>query len=466
MNRKNSINIEAYLLKNIYFVNAVLKKVWILTPEALWIFVGQAGMAIAGLLGIKLLTYVLNSAEYGRLALANTIAALIGTNLFGPLAQGLMRFWAISKDRGNLDVFYAVSNRLAKYLGFAALLTTIIFSFILNIIKSFEWAILITLSLIIGIITGLFSLRIGIFTAARRRKRTAILNISNTFLGPLIATFLAVLIIAKANIALVGYLLAAIFVLLIAERFYYSQIASEASPNYSISNTPAPLSQGLGKEILSYSWPFIVWGVFNWAHVSCDRWSLQTFHGSEVVGAFAVVSLLGTYPLIFGSGFLSTLFAPIAFQRAGSLSDKESIASANKILLLMTTIYILGAIILIGIFTVFHRQLILLISNQRFVKFSYLLPGLTTAWALFFLGQILTSFGLLVNKPQSYIFPKLGASIVAVVTTFYLSWKMGPVGVVWGLALAGFLYSLWCAAIALRLVKSPSILVAGKNEDS
>ena len=39
-----------------------------MTPKALWVFVGQAGIAIAGLVGIKLLTHVLAPSEFGRLA--------------------------------------------------------------------------------------------------------------------------------------------------------------------------------------------------------------------------------------------------------------------------------------------------------------------------------------------------------------------------------------------------------------
>ena len=66
-------------------MNIPWNKLFKLTPEAIWVFVGQAGTAAAGLFGIKLLTHVLSPDEFGRLALANTIVALIGTNIFGPL---------------------------------------------------------------------------------------------------------------------------------------------------------------------------------------------------------------------------------------------------------------------------------------------------------------------------------------------------------------------------------------------
>lgn len=455
MNLRNSIGIDASLAKTVHFFGRSARGILSLTPEAIWVFVGHAGTAIGALAGIKLLTHVLDPSEFGRLALANTLVSLLGINLFGPLGQGLMRFWSISKDRGNLDAFYTVSKGLFKYSGLIALLTTTIFSLILSKITSLDWALLVTLSLAVGTITGLTSLKISIFTAARQRQRTAILNISNTFLKPLTATFLVVLIISNANIALVGYLWAALFVLLITNRLY-SQAASVTFPHHLRSGTRAHLFRGLNKEILSYCWPFFVWGAFGWIHMSCDRWSLQTFHGPGVVGPFAVVSLLAIYPLNFGSAFLNTLFSPIAFQRAGDLLDNNAIDSANRILLIMTGIYVVGALVLIGFFAFFHRPVILFISSQRFVRFSHLLPGLSTAWAFFFLGQVLVQFGLLSNKPQLYIMPKIVASLVAGTTTLYFSLKIGPSGVPWGLGCAGFIYALWCAIIATGLVKNPA----------
>ena len=57
-----------------------------LQKEVTWISIGQAGTAVAGIFGIKLLTNVLGPAEFGKLSLATTIVALISTNfLFGPL---------------------------------------------------------------------------------------------------------------------------------------------------------------------------------------------------------------------------------------------------------------------------------------------------------------------------------------------------------------------------------------------
>jgi O-antigen/teichoic acid export membrane protein len=97
---------------------------------------------------------------------------------------------------------------------------------------------------------------------------------------------------------------------------------------------------------------------------------------------------------------------------------------------------------------------VLLISNVNYTEFSPLLPGLTAAWAFFYLGQILSGFGLLAKRPKRYMLPIVVSAIIASITTFYLSKRYGPVGVVWGLGISGFVYAVWFMAIGFRLSNS------------
>ena len=120
----------------------------------------------------------------------------------------------------------------------------------------------------------------------------------------------------------------------------------------------------------------------------------------------------------------------------------------------MTGAYIIGASVLILAFLFFHNEVVLLMSNVNYTEFSSLLPGLTAAWAFFYLGQMFSGFGLLANKPKKYILPIVVSAIVAAITTFYLSKRCGPVGVVWGLGISGFVYAMWFMAIGFRLSNS------------
>lgn len=433
-------------------MTALLKKLnsTRIQKETAWIIIGQAGTAVAGMFGIKLLTNVLGPAEFGKLSLATTIVALISTNfLFGPLSAGIMRFWAISKSQGNLNGFYAVSNQLKRHAVVMSVLTGAILVLAIAFTKGMGWAALIAVSSAVGIFSGCLGLHISVFTAARKRPLVAFLNIGNAFLRPVLAACLVLLIYGSAFWAMTGYLVAALLLVLLAERFYTSTV-SDTSESVLISNNS--VTTDIKKDIISFSWPFAVWGSFGWVHLSCGKWALQAFHGPEIVGAFAVVSQLAVYPLIFGSGFLSTLIIPVAYERAGDLTQHQKVMSAYKLFALITVVYILGLLMLMWLFFIFHHKLILLISNIKFAEFSFLLPWLAGAWGLFYLGQILSNFGMVANKSHSYIAPKIVAAVTAGISTFYFSAKYGVAGVVWGLALAECLYVFWCFVLAIKIV--------------
>ena len=448
------------LLPNPFILNG--KKFWdkLLSnkSEALWVFFGQTGTALGVLLGVKILTHILNPLEFGRLSLANTIVILIGINLFGPISQGLMRFWSISLERGEKDTFVSAARQLSRLLIFILLIISLIFPILLFFTPWIDWMALLTISLITGAITGWYGIKISILTAARKRKFISIINTANAFGKPIIASIFILLIAAKARWAMLGYLLTFIAAIYVLEKYYGKVLKTKDKP------LGKPISDKkkcyrLMREILSFSGPFVIWGLFSWIHQSCDRWSLQAYHGAEVVGAFSVITYLALYPLIFGSGFLSTLFMPIAYDRAGGLFSYQSVRSANKILLVMTGIYGVGALLLVSFYSIFYQQLVLLISNPGYIRYAHLLPWLTVSWAFFYLGQMVLGFGFLLNKPRVYILPILVSAAVAASSTFYLSSISGPPGVVLGLGISGFVYALWCMVIAKRLLRSCALKV-------
>ena len=441
---------------NLTLVNRVARdRIFRLGSEALWVFIGQTGIALGALFGVKILTHVLSPFEFGRLALANTVVLLIGINLFGPLGQGLMRFWSISRDRGEVKDFVFIAKRYTRFAIHIVLCIGLILAIFSLFAQEMDWTVLLMISLIVGTLTGWFGVKISVLMAARKRKIVALVNTGNAFFKPMVAASVVIFLMPKAAFAMLGHVMTACVIAYIVEHFYRKTVTDDLRSS-SPSIGEAKKNSELGREILGFSWPFFVWGIFGWIHQSCDRWSLQAYHGADVVGAFSVITLLAVYPLIFGSSFLSTLFVPIAYERAGGLYSYGSMKSANQILLVMTILYVIGAIILIVLFGIFHHLFVLFISNTNYVRFSHLLPGLATSWAFYYLGQMLSGFGFLANEPRIYVLPILTSGMVAATTTFYLSAKMGPVGVVWGLGISGFTYALWCMVIAFRLLNSVS----------
>lgn len=433
------------------FFQSLLDRVSMVKKEAVWVFIGQIGMAIGTIMSIKLMTHVLHPSEFGRLMLANTIVVLIQTNLYGPFTHSLMRFWSISVERQDIRSF----DTSASF--FMTAISGIVLVGIFGILMSMafvdhQWSLLVIISLLVGAIIGLSNIRIYTFMAARHQKLAALFNSMLAIGKPLAGVLGVKLFYANAEMALSGFLfiVAAIWAAL---ELYYSKMVREIIQQTSETNHSFQVGN-IRKDILTYAYPFFIWGIFSWIYQFCDRWALQTYFGPEIVGAFAVISQLAMYPLIFFSGFLINLFLPVAFQKAGDLNSQNAVQSGNKILFWMVVLYVFLAIGLISIYTLCHRLIVTAISSIQYLQFSYLLPWLTVAWSLFYLGQILAGFGYLANKPKTYIPPIVISGLAALTLSFYLPLICGPTGIVWALTISGLIYGGWFSTIALRLVKT------------
>ena len=266
------------------------------------------------------------------------------------------------------------------------------------------------------------------------------------------AAVLLGLIAFRADVAVLGFLIVSCVSAIYAE-FHFRKTSRNKLSNLKIE--PSNIQDdNLRYSILSFSKPFFIWGFFAWAHQSSDKWALLTFNGADTVGAYAVISQFAIYPLVFVSAFLSNFLIPIAYERAGGLQSEVSINSGKRILTGMVIVYLTGVVLLVSIFYFFHHQLILFISNEKYVQLSHLLPLLTCAWSLYYLGIVMSSFGFLLNKPNVYLAPILVSGILTTVTTFIFAYKFSMLGVIWALCITGFFYAVWCFLIAKRLITS------------
>jgi O-antigen/teichoic acid export membrane protein len=418
--------------------------------EIFWILLGQAGVLLGGMTGIKLLTQWVSPVEFGRFALANTLVLLIGTNVFGPVGQWGMRFWSVTGERRERAVFSRFTGKIIYKLSLWILWIGAGSAAVIIFLKDWSWGMLIFMSIIAGILSGWAGVRLSIFMAARERKRVGLINTCAAFAKPLAGVLLIYLFVADAILILAGYVISLCVVVIVCENQFKKLVNTDSQ------NRPENKTTGnhrLKKELSAFIWPFYAWGIFGWMHQSCDRWAIQSFHGTDVVGAFFVISQLAVYPLVAGSSFLSALFIPIAYQKAGGLVSGSDFRSASKIISVMTGFYFIGAVSLILVYVFFHEQVVLLISSDRFTVYSTYLPWLTGAWALYYLGQMFAGFGLLANKPGLYLAPIIISGVLVTMLSFLLSSRYGVPGVVWAIGIAGAVYVLWAFMVSFSLIR-------------
>jgi O-antigen/teichoic acid export membrane protein len=120
----------------------------------------------------------------------------------------------------------------------------------------------------------------------------------------------------------------------------------------------------------------------------------------------------------------------------------------------MLILFVLGGIVVVIVSIVFCRQIVRIISNENYAELSYLLPWLVGAQVIYFTGEMVTSYGVLVNRLQIYLFPKIASTLIVAVLSLWLPNTDGPIGVVYALGIAGLVYTIWTCAISIKIFSS------------
>jgi O-antigen/teichoic acid export membrane protein len=192
-----------------------------------------------------------------------------------------------------------------------------------------------------------------------------------------------------------------------------------------------------------YAWPFAAWGVFTWAQLASDRWALQAFTSTAMVGRYAVLYQVGYYPLTLLSGLLMQLAVPILFSRAGDASQPERLAHTRQLnqFLVVATI---GITLVVSIAAVFlHDWIFSILVAPSFRDVSYLLPLMVLTGGLFALGQTGSLLFLTGTTTHRLVSPKVATAVLAVALMIAGAKTWGLVGVVGAGIAHTLVYAIW-----------------------
>ena len=413
-----------------------------LSMESLWVALGYAAAVAGALVGVRLLTELLDATSYGVLALGLTVSALVNRTLLGPLSNGAARFYAPAKEKGDLGGYVKAVHRL--FLSATGIILLLIVLTILGLLLAGrrEWIAISSVALVFAILSGYNLLLNGIQNAARQRIIVALHQGLASWLRFLVAAGLMVLLGATSTVAMVGYAIA-ICLVLGSQRVFFRRIV------------PGNLVTGTGYEnwrqqIWKYSWPFTTWGVFGWAQQVSDRWALQVFATPQDVGLYAVLLQLGNYPISMATGMVVQLLAPIFYERAGDASDSQRTSDVNRLSWRLTGLVlgVTGVFVLLA--HLFHARIFRLVVATEYSPVSNLLPWILLAGGVFAAGQTIGLNLMSRMKTRAMLAPKMGTSVLGVALNFSGSYLFG----IRGVAFAGVFYAIvffaWMVRLSMR----------------
>jgi O-antigen/teichoic acid export membrane protein len=413
--------------------------------EFFWIGIGQLAAVLGSFVGVRVLTKYLVPEEYGRLALGLTIATLINQTLLGPLSNGVTRFFSPSLEKGELFHFFKDSRSILFKSSAIIILLFIPLIFYLFIYQN-DFLIIITSSILFAMFTGFNAIISGIQNAARQRSIVALHQGIDPWLKFLVPVFLMIFFTNSSNTSMIGYAIASIIVF-ISQLFFFNKLYIKYDNLNTTINYEIEIKPNYKKQIIDFSWPISVFGIFTFLQLISDRWALKYFSSIEVVGLYAVLYQIGYYPLILITNVVGQYLSPILYQKAGDNSDPERIKYVNNIIwrISLFSLGLTNIAVLISYY--YHSKIFLFFVDSSYSSISYLLPWVILGSGLFATSQILTINFMVEMKTKLIMKLKIITALLSVFMNIIGAYFYSINGIVIASILFPVLYILWVVLI-------------------
>lgn len=179
------------------------------------------------------------------------------------------------------------------------------------------------------------------------------------------------------------------------------------------------------KQILHFSYPFIIWGIFLWFQNMIGRWYLEALASKSVVANYSLMASLALVPASAFIAIVSNFFVPIAY--AKEIEEHGFIGKMNKKLLVFSVIFWMLVLL---IFSIFKNQFILLLLDAKYLDVAWSLPYFVFGAGMYAIGQITIFEIYFYKKAKLLIASNVLPGIFALIASYFLIKKWGFNGAV------------------------------------
>lgn len=406
--------------------------------EMTWVLTGQLLALAGGFVSIKVLTNLMGPEGYGQLALGLTIAGVLNMYVYGPVANVVARFFAAYREKRELEVYFSVLKKFHKTLGVAITILAVVAGAIADIRLGREWAFIIMLSLLFGVVGGVNASSLFLLNAIRERKVVALHQGADAWLRiGLSVTFLC-LFRNTAYFALLGYLMGT-FLVTVSQNVFASK-NEELRRNWRKVSVNGKLEKDTSREFFGYAAPFLLFAGFAAISMYADRWILQGLFGERDVGIYSAIYSIANAPVTLLFTMTNQLMVPIIFERAGTMTTVEQ-AESTASLLRITVILATLAVLFISFVTyLFSEPIVRIFTSRAFASQHAILWVFVLGLSIFNIGQLLSIKGLYFNRPKIYLWPKGLQAGSFLLSAYFFAKQLGIMGVALALCVSSMIF--------------------------
>lgn len=427
------------------FIDRIIRK----RAELAWVMFGQALTFLGGFVSIKILTSSLGPRGYGELALGLTIAGFLNMFVYGPIGQVVLRFFSVYQERKTLTTYFYLLKKIHLVSVLVLLFVTALSGVLVYLQIGREWALLVIVASLFGIVSGVNGSLSSLQSAIRQRKIVALHQGVDAWLRPALA-FLAIYLFRNSGyFALLGFLIGTLVITF--SQYWYTLKNKNIRTHWAGDVQSQAIQKKARREFMAYVSPFFLFSGFAAISMYADRWILQGLFGESKVGIYVALYQIGNAPIAFLFGLISQFMVPIIFERAGDMTNTVQAEGSSRLLyqvVFLSTILVLPIVV---VSYYFGEPLVRILANADFSRHSEVLWVMVVGVSLFNIGQLLALKGLNFNRPEIYLFPKAVQAFSFLLLAYLLAKEYDLTGVAVALSGSSLLYLLMVALVNRRL---------------
>lgn len=424
--------------------NTLNSKIRKIGKETFWVGFGQIFSAIGPIFGVKILTNLMPPEAYGELAIAMSAAVFMMYMVRDSLGNAAMRFYSIAKEQNRIADYI---QSLKQLFGKITVLSITCYSLVILTLWFSGWSHIAFLGIPIAFFSYFLStnsLLECIQIGARNRIIVAFHQALLQWLRFLLAAILIYLITRTATVALWGFAVAGLIVVISQGYFLSKTIAIRIKESSKASPTD---DDSFKIRMIKYGSPLIISSLFTWLFMFTDRWSLGAFRSTNEVGLYFALYQIGFFPTILFSKILLQVVLPVLYEKAGDGIDKKRMNIVYKTNLTLTGIVIILSVFAAVILFMIHSQVFNLLVAKEYRAVSWLLPWIVLSGGLYAAGQIPLISIMSGDSTVEMIPMKVITILFGCGCYVFGSYLFGLPGVVFGgLSFAGF-HLIWAFCI-------------------
>jgi O-antigen/teichoic acid export membrane protein len=284
-----------------------------LRSEVLWLAGGHLIIGLGGILGIALITRLMDAASFGVLSLYVGIASLGLSMFINPVIQTGMRFFSAAADETTLRQVRAITMRwLTAILSCVACLAIAIA--FLGGVTGLPWQAAL-------LIAGLLSVdayrayETSMLNAARLQRQFVLWRAADAWVRPLGAVLCVLVLGVAAWPALLGYMLGTLVIAMLfwsflrPSRLALTVVSKRATQKETLTNK---------NSMIRYALPLVPIGLLGWILGSGDRYIIGGMISLEAAGLYAAIYSVTSRPFLAIGAFLDVLLRPRLYDAASS----------------------------------------------------------------------------------------------------------------------------------------------------